>query len=363
MIEILLDHGADIDARSTWWAGGFGALDFADEETSDWLLSRGATLTPHAAARLGKFDALRAMLEADPSIVHHRGGDGQFPLHFAKTPEIVDLLVDAGADLEARDLDHNGTALQFRILEAEVRRQLLNRGAKPDIFSAVAEDEPDLVSRLLENDPEAADRKTTDSGNPQLPKAPGEHIYLYLLGTSQPHQVATNLGSKRAFQALWERASPPQRLAMACWAEDRRAALEIAERHPGLAKEISSTNARMLPDAAWIRKTNAVKLMLELGWDVDAVGGEASTAVDRAAFHGFDDVIEAVLPYGPELNRRNVYGGTPLGACLYGSVHSWRRDGNHARSVELLLSAGSPPPEHDIASAEVREVLKKLRTG
>src|SRR4029077_13177591 len=66
MIELLLQKGADIDGRSDWWAGSFGALDFADEETSRYLLSRGATLTAHAAARLGMAKELRRMIERNP---------------------------------------------------------------------------------------------------------------------------------------------------------------------------------------------------------------------------------------------------------------------------------------------------------
>ncbi len=359
MVCLLVELGVDVNARSTWWAGGFGALDFTNEQISDWLIAHGAILTPHAAARLGKVEELRKMLEANPGLVRERGGDGQFPLHFAKTPEVVDLLVDAGADLEARDLDHHGTALQFRILDEDVRKALLRRGAQPDIFSAVIEDDPIAVAQLLERDPEAPDRKTTSPGNPQIPQAPGGHIYLYQLGALQPHQVAFGHGRNQAWVELWERAEDPKRLAMAAWAEDREAAIKLTLRTPELASRLSRADLEMLPDAAWERRVGAVRLMLELGWPVDAVQGEHSSAVDRAAFHGFDDVIEAVLPFHPNLAQRNTYGGTPLGACLYGSIHSWRKDGNHVRSVELLLRAGAPPPDRVYGSAEVREILAK----
>ena len=38
------------------------------------------------------------MLAEEPSRVHERGGDGQTPLHFARSREVADLLLDAGAD-------------------------------------------------------------------------------------------------------------------------------------------------------------------------------------------------------------------------------------------------------------------------
>src|SRR5690349_9206027 len=61
LIDLLLRHGADVNGRSHWWAGGFGVLD-SDHDLHDFLLARGATLTPHAAARLGRLDDLRALL-------------------------------------------------------------------------------------------------------------------------------------------------------------------------------------------------------------------------------------------------------------------------------------------------------------
>src|SRR5262245_66589383 len=58
MLDVLLDAGADINARSRWWAGGFGLLDGASPELADYAIERGATITAHAAARLGKTDEL-----------------------------------------------------------------------------------------------------------------------------------------------------------------------------------------------------------------------------------------------------------------------------------------------------------------
>ena len=113
MVDLLLDLGADIDQRSDWWAGSFGVLDSASDELSGHLLGRGATLTPHAAARLGMVDRLRAMLDRDPTIVHARGGDGQTPLHFARTAEIADLLLSRGAEIDIPDIDHASTPAQW----------------------------------------------------------------------------------------------------------------------------------------------------------------------------------------------------------------------------------------------------------
>jgi len=54
MLDALLDAGADINAKSQWWAGGFGLLHTAAPELTEYAIERGAIVDVHAAARLGK---------------------------------------------------------------------------------------------------------------------------------------------------------------------------------------------------------------------------------------------------------------------------------------------------------------------
>ena len=60
-------------------------------------------------------------MAADPQLVHARGGDGQTPLHFASTVEIAEYLLDQGADIDARDVDHVSTPAQYMV---KARRRL-----------------------------------------------------------------------------------------------------------------------------------------------------------------------------------------------------------------------------------------------
>jgi len=239
-------------------------------------------------------------------------------------------------------------------------RRLIERGATPDVFIAVILDDADLLRRLLESDPEAISRRPLEPGNPWIPTAPGAHIYSYTIGNVALHQVATDHARESAYRLLWDKSTPGQRLAMVAWRGDREAARKLLGDNPNLISSLGPEDRRMLPDAAWRRKTECVKLMLELGFDPNVRGGEASAAIDRAAFHGFDDVIDAILPYHPDLTVRNAYGGTPLGACIYGSMHGWRKDGDYPRSVRLLLEAGAIPPESIAGSPEVQAVLREF---
>src|SRR6266576_2866490 len=56
MLDVLLDVGADINAKSRWWAGGFGLLHCAQPEVAAYAIERGAVVDVHAAARLGMID-------------------------------------------------------------------------------------------------------------------------------------------------------------------------------------------------------------------------------------------------------------------------------------------------------------------
>src|SRR5689334_9493583 len=62
MLDVLLDAGADINAKSRWWAGGFGLLDSARPDLAAYAIQRGAVLDAHAAARLGMIDKLRELV-------------------------------------------------------------------------------------------------------------------------------------------------------------------------------------------------------------------------------------------------------------------------------------------------------------
>src|SRR5204863_8965162 len=92
MLDVLLEAGADINAKSRWWAGGFGLLHGAAPELAAYAIERGAVVDAHAAARLGLIEKLRELVAADPGQVHARGGDGQTPLHFAGTIAVAEYL-------------------------------------------------------------------------------------------------------------------------------------------------------------------------------------------------------------------------------------------------------------------------------
>src|SRR4051812_19547416 len=153
MLDVLLSFGADLTLKSDWENGPYSVLDSSDETATRFLMTRGATLTANAAARLGWFDELKQIVDADAAAVHHRGGDGQQPLHQAKTAAIADYLLDHGAGIDVRCIDHRSTPAQYALGDRpEVTRRLLVRGATPDIFMAARLGDVRLAEQLIDAD-------------------------------------------------------------------------------------------------------------------------------------------------------------------------------------------------------------------
>ena len=53
MLDVLTDAGADLNAKSQWWAGGFGLLHQCSPELAAYAIERGAAVDVHAAAAWG----------------------------------------------------------------------------------------------------------------------------------------------------------------------------------------------------------------------------------------------------------------------------------------------------------------------
>ncbi len=363
LVEALLEHGADVNAKSAWWAGAFGALHGANPEMAQYLIERGAKVDVHAAAEQGMMDMLRQLIEADPTLVHAKGPDGQRPLHFARSREVIDFLLEQGANINARDVDHCGTAAQWMVDDrSQLCRYLLQRGAAVDIFMACALGDSDLVKTLLDADPDVINRRIGQENYPPVPLAPGRHIYVYTFGDNKsPHQIARKYGYHRLYQLLLERSSSQRQFVAACERADAETAGSILKANPNIAASLPDQDQRLLADAAWENELEAVRVMLEAGFDPHVRGADESTPLDRAAFHGFVDVVNLLLQHNPPLTLKNCYRGRPLESAIYGSVHSWRRDGDFPATVEALIQAGSKVAADSVPSGNeaVDTVLRR----
>jgi hypothetical protein len=371
IVDVLLEFGADPNRRSSWWAGGFHALYAATGAGAERLIAAGATPDACAAAHLDRADLLARMIAEDPSRVHERGGDGQTPLHFAQSRAVIDLLLAAGADIDARDVDHRSTAAEWMLDHKrgagrfDLARYLVARGASADIFLAAALGETEKVRAMLQANPKLLNLRTGQVDYGERPPS-SYHIYMWTIGDSQsPLEVAAQFEQDETCEVMLEFASPLQRFTLACRRGDEAAARAVLRDKPGIIGSMSREDHRAISDAAWNGDTRAVALMSELGFDPRAPGHDGGTALHCAAWQGSAATVAVLLrraDAGELVAIRDArYNATPLGWCCHGSIFgNYGRD--HAGVAKLLLEAGArPEPDRDDASPSVEKVLADWR--
>ena len=352
MVDVLLDFGADPNQRSAWWAGGFHALHSATGDAAERLIAAGAIPDACSAAHLDRPELLARMIAADPSRVHERGGDGQTPLHFAQSRAVVDLLLAAGADIDARDVDHRATAAEWMLDHAsgagryELARYLVERGASTDIFLAAALGLTDRVRVMLTINPELLELKTGRGSYAEQPPS-SHHIYFWTIGESRsPLDVASQFEQRETLDSMLAFASPLQRLRLASRRGDEDTARALVREYPKIIESMSREDHRAISDAAWNGDERAVALMLALGFDPRTPGHDSGTALHCAAWEGSPGTVAALLRHRDAAAlvaiKDSHYGATPLGWCCHGSLHG-NTAHDHAAVARLLLDAGARP--------------------
>ncbi len=246
-------------------------------------------------------DKLRELLDTDPALANARAGDGQGPLHYARAPEIIDLLLERGADIEMRDVDHNGTPAQYAVAAPDTCRHLLRRGAQLDIFMAVMLGDIDLTKAALAADPESA-RARVGQGQLTSGESDGGHIYAYLLPAGRPLHLAVHLGHHDIVALLLQHSTPHERFLFTCWQGDEAAVQAALAQQPDLVRSLPPEEQGLLRDAAREGRTDAVRIMLRAGFGLGAPDG-GPTPLHEAAFRGHLDVLKVLVENGADASR------------------------------------------------------------
>jgi ankyrin repeat protein len=367
MIDVLLRAGADINARSHWWAGSFGVLD-GDSELAPFLIDRGATVDIHAAARLGMLEKVQELVSDIPTLVHARGGDGQTPLHFASSIEIARYLLDHGADVDARDVDHESTPAQYMVRDRQpIARYLVARGARTDILMAAALGDLTLIRHHLAADRNAIRTSVSEEYFPKQDPRSGGSIYIWTLGAHKTaHLVAHEFGHQEVLTLLMDHTPDTLKLAVACELGDDTTLRALLAAQPDLARTLGSDERRRLSVAAQNNDVHAVRRMLRAGWPSDVRGQHGATPLHWAAWHGNVELVRELLGHDAPIDAvDDDYQGTPAGWAVFASVQGWHpKSGDYAGTLEALLDAGAKAPaiNSDTAMSDaVRDVLRRRR--
>lgn len=120
-------------------------------KVAEFLVNNGAKLTIFEASAVGKIDAVKALLNADPSLINAYSHDGSTPLRLAVFfghQETVEFLISKGASVNAHS-----------------KNKVFARGVTP-LHSAVASGRKSIVEFLLHND--AGPNSRNDGGSTPL---------------------------------------------------------------------------------------------------------------------------------------------------------------------------------------------------
>jgi uncharacterized protein len=362
MAEMLLRAGADAKAANEFGATAlYAAAGAAELPMTQKLIAAGAD--PNAAlvsgetalmqaARRGNVDIVQALLaaKADPNAKEKNGSQNALMWAVAaRQSAVADALVRGGADV------HGGsksgfTPLMFAAQQGDVDsiRVLLRAGAKVDdrqegaptaLVIASAMVHVDAVNLLLDNgaNPNATDWR---GYNPLLLVVRDSHYGLDLANKDRIVTIVKSLlkhGADPNFRLKQPKAittnevsldgATPVLLAAEVNNTEAVKVLLDAGADPRITTEQGMTPLimasgggtdiqRARPPEERAQAIDTVKLLVERGVDINAVGQYGWTALHQASYQGLTDVIEFLVSKGANINEMDAFGQTPLSISL-----------------------------------------------
>lgn len=390
MVELLLKAGADVDLSNDFGATAlYLAAASADEMLIEKLLMAGANPntgllsgeTPlMAATSRGKLDTVKLLLDHDADPNATESNAGQTGLMWAvadKRPELVKLLVESEADVHIGSKS-GFTPLMFAAQQGDIESAqiLLGAGANVNelmpktgltpLLVASASGFTELTALLLER---GASTELVDSrGNTALHLAARNRSALGVVKNLLKHGANPNArlnhprGRLLTPTELNLQGVTPLLLAADEGNLDMMRTLLDAGADPSLTTDqnitalmmavgAAATLAEERPTYAKQHVLEAVKLLVELGNDVNAIGHFGWTALHLAAYHGEDDVIEYLINKGADPNKLDGFGQTPLSISYaivtegIGDAYRQTARSYRKQTADLLLALGATPLE------------------
>lgn len=278
--------------------------------------------------------------------------------------EIVELLLDNGADIEASDREVTPLMEASIMNHIEVVRLLLNKGANVNgdrasstpLTCAAANSDIEVVRELLVAG--ADPNKIIDNGGSAVRAAAGEGrldvvitLMEYGANINAPTSAALPVAASRGHKELVEhllangadidaRDAGDTALMNASWGGHQEIVHDLLRRgaNHSLVDDTGDT-ALSIVSGTVQEHVEVAQMLIDSGADVNHANTAGNTALHAAAARGYAGVVSALLDAGADLEKPNQTAGTPLQAALKA-----RRYG----VVGILLEAGAigkPPSD------------------
>jgi ankyrin repeat protein len=294
-IKVLVEAGTDIALRT-----GGGAAERAQPAQRTGVFTAAVNAAPAAGARpawaalhfavqLGQTDAVRALLESGANV-NDTLADGTSPLVLATQNghwELGAFLVDRGADVNAAK---QGWTALHQI--SRIRRT--NVGFLPPPVGNGNMSSLDLVRKLLASGADVNAKMTRDFRDGYRNRLNRVGATAFLLASKNDDTELMKVLLAGGADPLTPNADKTTPLMVA-------AGVDLW--NPG---EDGGTLPGDEPEAL-----EAVKMLVELGNDVNAINDRGETALHGAAYRGSNTIVQYLVEQGAKLDARSNQGWTP----------------------------------------------------
>lgn len=293
-------------------------------------LARGETVEPFMLAfeaiQAGDLASLKTRVDREPTLVNARGTNGNTLLNLAvscKQPTIVRFLIDAGADVDLAN----------------------NKGWTP-LHQAAYSNQSDMVDMLLEAGASVEAMAHGDGGTPLVQALFwGHHAMAERLAergiVPNNLRVAAGLGRLDLVKSFFE--------ADGSLKPNAGAHREFHRPHSGFPPWNPSDDPQEIIDEAFVYackngQAGVLGFLLERGADING-DPYRGTGLLWAAWNGHLGVVRWLLDHGAELNRKATFGGPQHGVGVT-ALHLAAQTGNLSM-VKFLVEHGADPNIED----------------
>ena len=284
VVRVLVEHGTDVHLRtntSRKLVNRGGTSTYEDFTNVEYVKTGGSTALLFAAGR-GSIESARYLLEFGANV-NDTAADSNSALVLAAHSgqgAFAEFLLDRGADPNA-----NGTG--YAALHAAVLRGDL-----------------DLVKALLAH--EANPNIRIAKGTPYRRQSADFYLPVSLVGAT-PLILAAKYASADMIRSLAASGADLQLVAA-----DGTTPLIAAANPSDNQRQPASNFLRKPRDYEESRSLEAVRALLDLGVDIDAVNAAGNTALHVVASGRYDTIVQLLLERGAKLDLKNELGKTPL---------------------------------------------------